>query len=135
MILAMLNSMAALAAGDEARMNDAERQVIQDSLQRIFERMDLDPTGRMAAIMDPLTILMGLTAWGIRITRLVRERRREELEQAAEIAAPEDEKPTPEARPNPLQVGPDGKPPRIVEADPDAIRAQRSTLIRYAGLP
>lgn len=131
MIIAMLNSIAVLAVrDDEARMNSAEKTVIEDSMQRTFERMDLDPTGRMAAVMDPITILMGLSAWGIRLVRFVRERRELEREDGREPAAEKTEiEPETSPRKNPIEGGPDGK-VKIIEATPELVRAESPTFIR-----
>ena len=40
-ILAMLNSGAGVSLGDECRMTDAEQSMIQDPLQRVLERLDV----------------------------------------------------------------------------------------------
>ncbi len=132
MIIAMLNSIAVLAVrDDEARMNSAEKTVIEDSMQRTFERMDLDPTGRMAAVMDPITILMGLSAWGIRLVRFVRERRELEREDGREPIAEKDEvdlEPSTRSK-NPIEGGQDGK-VKIIEATPEIVRAESPAFIR-----
>ena len=133
MIIAMLNSIAVLAVrDDEARMNPAEKTVVEDSMQRTFERMDLDPTGRMAAVMDPITILMGLSAWGIRLVRFVRERRELEREDGREPTAEKTEiEPETSPRKSPIEGGEDGK-VKIIEATPEIVRAESPIFMRMA---
>lgn len=133
MIIAMLNSIAVLAVrDDEARMNHAEKTVVEDSMQRTFERLDLDPTGRMAAIMDPITIVMGLSAWGIRLVRFVRERRELEREDGKESTVEKAEVDLePSTRTDILEGGEDGK-VKIIEATPERIRSQSPAFMMKA---
>ncbi len=69
-ILAILNSAAGMAFGEEARMTDAEYKMSEEPLQRQLERLDFQAAEMVGSYMDPIVLILGFLGWGSRIWRL-----------------------------------------------------------------
>lgn len=66
MLLMMLQTLAVNLAGSDASLNTFERQLIEPTLTRILQR-GTGPSEKIAAYIDPLTLMIGFTMWGSRI--------------------------------------------------------------------
>lgn len=66
MLLMMLQTMAVNLAGSDASLNTFERQLIEPTLTRILQR-GTGPSEKIAAYIDPATLLIGFSMWGMRI--------------------------------------------------------------------
>lgn len=70
-IMALLDGLATMAFGASASMNETERGMLQEPMERILMRLDLTSSEALARWSDPVLLVMGLVAWG---SRLMRER-------------------------------------------------------------
>lgn len=88
-LLAIVDGLAVMAWGNAARMNDTERGMITPPLERILSRLGPGINNYVSAWGDPIMLIMGLIAWGSRISRINRK--------------PEPE-PEPKPEPEPINV-------------------------------
>lgn len=97
-VLAMMNSVAVFGFGEQARMNRGEQMMIENSMQRILERLDIQESEAVARYSDPLMLIMGLIGWGARVWRDSRKSDdddRGDQKKEPEPKPPEDEKKKP----------------------------------------
>lgn len=58
-----------MAFGETAAMTQPENKMIEDPLNRMMERLDLDTSKIVGVWTDPIMLLLGLVAWGSRVWR------------------------------------------------------------------
>lgn len=68
-ILALLDGIASMLWGSEAMMTPPEREMLSAPLERILSRMEFAQTEAVKKMTDPILLIMGLVAWGSRISR------------------------------------------------------------------
>lgn len=69
-LLTLLDGVAAVMLGDDAKMTDAERALIEEPLKRIFAKMGPAALGTISQWSDPVTVVFGLVLWGTRLYSL-----------------------------------------------------------------
>ncbi len=75
MFLLMLDSLAVSTAGEEARLNDIERTLIEPALARMLARIDAQRAAMIQRYADPLMILAGSGLWLVRMREIQKERK------------------------------------------------------------
>ncbi len=91
-LLSLLDGIAFMAFGAGASMNEYERDLMKEPLERILMRMDITSSEALSKWSDPILLVMGIVAWGSRLMQERRERENEETKD--EILHPaEDKKP------------------------------------------
>lgn len=87
-LLSLLDGIAFLAFGAGASMNEYERDLIKEPLERVLMRMDLASSEAVSRLSDPITIVMVLIAWGSRLQQERKEAKRQEAKEEALRPAP-----------------------------------------------
>lgn len=73
-LLAVLDGAVSMSLGDECKMTEAERRTMEKPLQRIIERLDPETNEAVSQYADPILLILGLFAWGVRIWRVTSAR-------------------------------------------------------------
>lgn len=89
-LIAILDGLAVMAWGDAAKMTPVESGMITPPLERILARLGPALNNQVSAWGDPIMLLMGLIAWGSRISRTNRLKE-----------TPPEPEPNPEPKPKP----------------------------------
>jgi hypothetical protein len=71
-LVAILDGFAVMLWGENAKMNPTENGMITPPLERILGRLGPGINNYVSAWGDPIMLLMGLIAWGSRVSRLNR---------------------------------------------------------------
>lgn len=69
-LLTLLDGIAAIVLGEGARMTQAERDLIEEPLKRIFNKFGAASLDVINKWSDPVTVVFGLVLWVNRISRL-----------------------------------------------------------------
>lgn len=107
-LMALLDGLAGLLFGPDARMNDTERALINEPLERILKRLSPEVVKAVSQWGDYVMLAMGLIAWGSRITRLQKETAEKTQKEKAPTrppAPPPDEGPPAPENVNRLDLG------------------------------
>lgn len=91
-VIALLDGIGTIFLGENASMQDYERDLIKEPLERILQRMDIVSSEALAKWSDPILLFMGLSAW---ITRVLRENRERETEVSQETETEQETTKTP----------------------------------------
>lgn len=75
-ILSLLDGLAVMVLGPDAGMNDFERLMIQEPLERILSRMEWETGEAVNRWMDPIMVIIGLIGWGGRLLQVAEEKRK-----------------------------------------------------------
>jgi len=73
-LLLILNGAAIVAFGEDAKMSDAEREMILEPLQRIMARIDPAVNDALQKWTDPILLLFGVATWGLRLYAIAQDR-------------------------------------------------------------
>lgn len=98
-MLTMFDGLISMALGPECALLPAERELIDEPLQRMLKRVDPTITGAIEKYTDPLLVTMGLITWGARVWQIQlakmraarAEREAQQRPTIPEAAAPEDD--------------------------------------------
>lgn len=74
-ILSLLDGLAVTVLGPEAALNDFERLMIQEPLERIMSRMEWQTGEMVNRWMDPILLTIGLIGWGGRLLQIAKDKR------------------------------------------------------------
>lgn len=66
-LVGMMESMAVMTIGPEAKFAPMERAMIDPSLARILARMPKESIDKFGGMLDPMVLALGLGMWGLRI--------------------------------------------------------------------
>jgi hypothetical protein len=74
-ILSLLDGLAVTVLGPEASLNDFERLMIQEPLERIMSRIHWETGEAVNRWMDPVLLTIGLIGWGGRLLQIAKDKR------------------------------------------------------------
>lgn len=99
-ILAMVDGLAISMYGPQAAMTKTERDMITAPLERLLARFDIVNNALLAKYIDPILLLFGIMAWGMRINREVVQPKKAakaqaEIKAQAQAQAPQESAPLP----------------------------------------
>lgn len=77
-VLSLLDGLAVMILGDQAVMNEFEKLLIAEPLERIMARMTWETGETVNRWMDPIMLVIGLITWGTRLTQVAAEKRSRE---------------------------------------------------------
>lgn len=119
--------MVSMSLGDECRMTTTEQAMISDPLKRIMERADKETNEIISQWSDPIMLVLGLTAWGVRVWKIV-EARNPKGDDDGPSNWRDEEEPEPPA-PSPIRVPvgrngnhPNDEPVSLTAPTPDQVR-------------
>jgi len=72
---AWLDGLAVTVLGPEASLNDFERLMIQEPLERIMSRIHWETGEAVNRWMDPIMLTIGLIGWGGRLLQIAKDKR------------------------------------------------------------
>jgi hypothetical protein len=84
MILSLLDGIISMALGPKYTMTKDERKMLSEPLDRMLKRLPINIAENYGRFMDPALFVMGLVAWGSRISR----QRNEELSRQPDRTGP-----------------------------------------------
>lgn len=123
-LIGVLDSAAQALVGEMAALTLNERNLIEEPLARIMDRLSPEVVERIQKFSDPMLLLFGLGLWGMRLYKInaaqAEARSAQEVpEQTAAAAAPET---VPDQSPNKKIIPDDGKVSTMPLKSPDLLR-------------
>jgi hypothetical protein len=74
-ILSILDGLAMSVIGPDGVMNEIEKTLIQEPLERIMGRLDWEVGETIGKWSDPILLVFGMVAWGSRLMDIAREKK------------------------------------------------------------
>lgn len=122
-LMSLMDGVATMIAGPQCKANDIERDMIEEPLERLIQKMDVGAVELLSVWADPIALVMGMAAWGGRIIRTMDKNKPEKPPAEVEQSGPQKSEVYPS---NPPAYNEDYTPQLIAEQlhAPDDITSQ-----------